>query len=710
MTLVPNRDQLEIFVQALFRYCGTEGFVALRAFYEGQDKRFRTPSIGLAGGLSSLIEAAEDYANRAANDPKPVVFCPPIVVFINKDRAREQDILLAPALSVELDQAPQEARGNLERTLCQATMVVRSGGVWINPATGQAEDKLHIHWRLAKPARGADIAKLKQVRRLATTFVGGDATNIPACHPIRWPGSWHRKIDPARLCEIIALDPDREIELDTALKILETLAPPEQKKTKTNGRGQAGDWDTLVDQILRGELLHESLTKLAMKMLVSGMDDGAAVNSLRAILRQSKAPRDSRFDQRYDYIPRAVSSAREKIDAEKTPPPGPAPSPRALTEVHKVFQEWLGKKYDTMVLDAVLATAAAEQLPGDPAWLMIISGPGNAKTETAQSVSTISGAHIVSTITSEGALLSATPKKGRSRGATGGLLRAIGNRGILVIKDFTSILSMERNVRSALMAALREIHDGRWVRNVGTDGGQTLSWIGRIVVVAACTTAWDQAHAVIATMGDRFVLIRSDSHKGRTEAGTKAIRNTGDETRMRQEMATAVAGLLVNLKIAEAKLTDDEVQRILDVADIVTLARTGVETDYKGDVIDAHAPEMPTRFAKQLVQIMRGALALDMTRWEALGLVVRCARDSIPQLRLAVLDDLKEYGASEAGEIRKRLQKPRRTISRILEALHALGLVICTETRKTKASGAEVTIRKYSLTTDTANALAALNP
>jgi hypothetical protein len=67
---------------------------------------------------------------------------------------------------------------------------------------------------------------------LATTFVGGDATNIPACHPIRWPGSWHRKIDPARLCEIIALDPDREIELDTALKILETLAPPEQKKTK----------------------------------------------------------------------------------------------------------------------------------------------------------------------------------------------------------------------------------------------------------------------------------------------------------------------------------------------------------------------------------------------------------------------------------------------------------------------------------------------
>jgi hypothetical protein len=67
-------------------------------------------------------------------------------------------------------------------------------------------------------------------------------------------------------------------------------------------------------------------------------------------------------------------------------------------------------------------------------------------------------------------------------------------------------------------------------------------------------------------------------------------------------------------------------------------------------VIDAHAPEMPTRFAKQLVQVMRGGLALAMTRREALALAVRCARDSVPQLRLAVLDDLRDHGSSQAGE------------------------------------------------------------
>jgi hypothetical protein len=181
-----------------------------------------------------------------------------------------------------------------------------------------------------------------------------------------------------------------------------------------------------------------------------------------------------------------------------------------LDDVHAVFKKWLGDEYDLATLNAMLAVAASEQLPGDPVWMLIISGPGNAKTETVQATSGLA-AHVVSTISSEGALLSASSRKDRARGATGGLLRKIGDRGILAVKDFTSILSMHREARAQVLAALREIYDGHWTRNVGTDGGQTLSWKGRIVVIGACTTAWDQAHAVISAMGDRFVLIRSST-------------------------------------------------------------------------------------------------------------------------------------------------------------------------------------------------------
>ena len=47
----------------------------------------------------------------------------------------------------------------------------------------------------------------------------------------------------------------------------------------------------------------------------------------------------------------------------------------------------------------------------------------------------------------------------------------------------------------------------------------------RIVIVGAVTTAWDAAHAVVATMGDRFVLLRPKTNTGRKRAGLGAIRH-----------------------------------------------------------------------------------------------------------------------------------------------------------------------------------------
>ena len=344
----------------------------------------------------------------------------------------------------------------------------------------------------------------------------------------------------------------------------------------------------------------------------------------------------------------------------------------------------------------MLAVAASEKLSGDPAWLLIISGPGNAKTETVQSTSAL-GAHIISTIASEGALLSATSRKERSKAATGGLLRKIGDRGILVVKDFTSILSTDRNTRTSVLAALREIHDGHWVRNVGTDGGRTLTWSGRIVVIGACTTAWDQAHAVIAAMGDRFVLVRSDSSTGRISAGTHAIRNTGVESTMRKELADAVAGLISHIDPAQpCEVTDKEAEQILLAANIVTLARTGVEIDYRGDIIDAHMPEMPTRFARQLTQVLRGARAIGMSQQEAMALVIRCARDSMPPLRLAILEDIVKHPDSRIIDVRRRLQRPRATADRALQALHVLGLLTCREEEEQRDDGPRF-IRHYSL-------------
>src|SRR5262245_9522119 len=184
--LEADRDQLEVFVNALFRHCGADGFVSLRSFYEEDDaKPFRISPVSLAGGLRHLINRAEDDACCAANAPRSVVFCPPIATFHNGDHAREKDLLAGLSLSVELDQHPHEARRALEDVLGPATLVVRSGGRWCDPETGDVENKLHVHWRLARPACGSEnLARLKRARDLAAHLVGADRSNLPVVHPL----------------------------------------------------------------------------------------------------------------------------------------------------------------------------------------------------------------------------------------------------------------------------------------------------------------------------------------------------------------------------------------------------------------------------------------------------------------------------------------------------------------------------------------------
>src|SRR5262245_642140 len=111
---------------------------------------------------------------------------------------------------------------------------------------------------------------------------------------------------------------------------------------------------------------------------------------------------------------------------------------RRLQAVHGTFRRWLGSGYDMDLLDVVLASTASNLLRGDPLWLMIVGGSGSGKTETAQSLVGC-GAHLISSISSEGALLSASSGE-KARDATGGLLMKVGSHGLVVIKDFTTIL------------------------------------------------------------------------------------------------------------------------------------------------------------------------------------------------------------------------------------------------------------------------------
>jgi AAA domain len=322
--LAPDRDQVETFVNALFKHAGTEGFASCRSFPDSDsDKPFSIKSAFLKGGLKHVVDIAVHEAENAANASLKVVFCPPVATFKGTRQkgswqAREKDLLRGLALSVECDERAQAARARLEKLLGVATIVTLSGGQWTDSETGEVHPKLHLHWRLQTPAEGeASLVKLKRARDLATRLVGGDPTNKAICHPIRWPGSWHRKGEPV-LCRVETANLDCEIDLDAALTVL--TAASDNGPDKPQGRGTSSDphdvpSDTdeeLIAGIHSGRTYHGPLVQLAARSVGRGWSAERTIKLLQDLMDGSVGERDKRWHDRVASIRGIVASAVEK--------------------------------------------------------------------------------------------------------------------------------------------------------------------------------------------------------------------------------------------------------------------------------------------------------------------------------------------------------------------------------------------------------------
>ena len=262
-------------------------------------------------------------------------------------------------------------------------------------------------------------------------------------------------------------------------------------------------------------------------------------------------------------------------------------------------------------LYAMFGAAAANLGAGDPTWLGLVDGPGGGKTESLVPLLGIPETRLVGTIT-PAALLSGTSKKERAAHAKGGLLKEIGDGGfgILVIKDFGVILSMHREARAEALQALRDIYDGAYTRNVGSDGGQTLSWNGKVGLLFGATTAIDSHHVAMGTLGQRFLLYRLPRVNG-DKLFRAALDQTGSEKEVRAELMALSEGVIATAgNREEPRPQEGDAELIRPLAVFVAQARSAVERNGNSREIEfVHAPETPTRIGKALIQLLLGSTA-----------------------------------------------------------------------------------------------------
>jgi Toprim domain len=349
--------------------------------------------------------------------------------------------------------------------------------------------------------------------------------------------------------------------------------------------------------------------------------------------------------------------------------------PCAIEETLAVFDRWLLLPNPTPVY-AVLGTVAANLLPGDPVWLGIIGPPSSAKTEILNSISSLPHVVQAATLTPAG-LLSGTSKKQYDKTAKGGLLRQIGDFGIIALKDFGSILSMRPDAKAEVLAALREVYDGAWTRHLGTDGGRTLSWRGKVALLFGATGVIDSHYSVIGAMGDRFLL----SRLAPVETGQfgQALKHMGAATeQMRKELAEAVARLFAGRRPEPRPISNEEIEHIDRAIMLVVRLRGAVERDRHSREMEAvYGAEGTARIGLALERLLAGLDTLGVDRADALAVVEAVAMDSVPPIRRRAYEYLRSLdgGFAETAAVANALGLPTNTVRRALEDLMAYQLV-----------------------------------
>ncbi|NBW17833.1 MAG: hypothetical protein EBR82_58630 [Caulobacteraceae bacterium] len=113
--------------------------------------------------------------------------------------------------------------------------------------------------------------------------------------------------------------PGHELSLDEACKAfgIELDALRGQRlttdQTTTHRGNQEARLRSLAANILRGDDLHDSVAQMAASLVASGTNGGTTTNILRGLMDVSQAPRDERYQSRFNDIPRAVATAQEKF-------------------------------------------------------------------------------------------------------------------------------------------------------------------------------------------------------------------------------------------------------------------------------------------------------------------------------------------------------------------------------------------------------------
>jgi len=352
---------------------------------------------------------------------------------------------------------------------------------------------------------------------------------------------------------------------------------------------------------------------------------------------------------------------------------------KALIEDYK---KWLHMKNDD-ALKVMYGAILANKMGGDPLWLFLVAPPGGMKSELLMSLSKGEGVHALSSLTPHTLISGATWKEGQDPS----LLPKL-NQKMLIIKDFTTLLTLHYSVRDEIFGTLRDVYDGNTEKVFGN--GIRRKYESRFGILAGVTPAIEAFNTIHAGLGERFLKFRlcgnwdQDSEEAKI---MRALNNIGHEDQMRNELTKIGSRWLANLKVpaVNPELSSAMKLRIVHLAKWSARLRGVVERDrFSGTVMYKPSSEVGTRLAKQLAKLGQGIamfLGKNIVDDEVYKLVLRVALDTVPDRVEDIIRALWDLTDGRAGatcqtvDIMIKTRLPQSTVFRCLQDMNLLKLV-----------------------------------
>lgn len=345
-----------------------------------------------------------------------------------------------------------------------------------------------------------------------------------------------------------------------------------------------------------------------------------------------------------------------------------------IEELHAVIDKWLLLP-DKNVISIFLACLISHFLDSDPLWMFFVAPPSGSKTEIISTAVDLPFVKLLSNLTPQTFVSGMVVKKDPS------LLLQLKNH-VLIMKDFTTVLSMRADDKNNILAQLREIYDGRYSKAFGT--GKVVEWEGRITMIAGVTPAIDTHNSISQVMGERFIMYRVPQARN-IDVARKALRNNGDEKHMRQELKEAMTKYFQSItipEISEIELPEDILDCLAHLGSFIVIARSQLIRDqFRRDLIDIPETEAPARLVKQLATLIKCLAILDKRKKVTLAdyyLVLKVALDIIPANRMKhmlAVSDLTDMLTLKTSDIADKTRYSIRGSENILEDLAAIGIL-----------------------------------